>query len=94
MVLPPTTIGHHKAKGVLFQHLEESLTTTRLLSWPFGWGKIHRLRASYGHPSAELFIELVALVGIRNAVQLWGISPNEVGMIRASLHGDDPVDNG
>lgn len=94
MELPPTHLGHHKAKGVLFRHLCDSSTGLRLLSWPCGWGEVHRLRESHGHPAAELFIELVALVGIRNAVQLWGISPEEVEMIRTSLQGNDRIVNG
>jgi hypothetical protein len=90
----PSHIGHHRAKGVLFQNLTDSLTNRRLLSWPRGWGRIHRLRESYGHPGAELFLELVSLVGITNAAQLWEISPEEVALIRDSLRGCDRIDNG
>lgn len=90
----PTHIGHHRAKGVMFQHLNDSLTNRRLLSWPCGWGRIHRLRESYGHPGAELFLELAALVGTRDAVQLWGITPEEVALIRESLGGSDRVGHG
>lgn len=94
MEAQPSHVSYHRAKGVTFQNLTDSLTNRRLLSWPCGWGRIHRLRESYGHPGAELFLELVSLVGITNAAQLWEISPEEVAMIRESLRGCNRIVSG